>query len=559
MFQKLKKILLPALLCLGLLLCMPLAAHADEYCNLGTYTAGEEINCFIAAVEGDMEYTAEGLPAGCRLECVQMAEGSFLNLVGTPAETGVFDFTVDAPAPIVCTITITPAVPQISVTADQTVRPGATLTLTAQAAAADGGTLSYQWYSGGGLMAAPVEGATEPSLTVTFNEPGDYFYACRVTNSGGGQSVSDLSDQIVIRVIEPVAIGVKVETMPAKTSYKEGEDFDMTGLTLRLSYDDGSEKVVSDGFSAFPDRFNEAGTQSVRITYGELHCSLTVKVTKEKAEVIRIELLKAPDKTDYKVGDSLDTRGLTVRVYTDDGEYQDVTAGFDCSPLVFDTDGGQTVTVKYENKTCSFPVTVEKDKVITGISVLTPPTLTTYKVGERIDTKGLSIRVNTTKGPEPVTEGYTITPKVVTTVGTQTITVLYGQYSATFDVTVTEATPVTATPKPTPTPRPTASPDPANPSPAPTAAASASPRVTPAPTTRRGPGAGITVALIIAVLALAGLAGYVWYMRSVGFSDEGPVGIRPVEPEEEPEDLTPPAAPAPETAETETPGRETEE
>ena len=74
----------------------------------------------------------------------------------------------------------------------------------------------------------------------------------------------------------------------------------------------------------------------------------------------------------------------------------------------------------------------------TGIEV-TPPTNLTYTEGEELDLTGLVVTLHYNDGTsETVTEGYTISGYDKNTVGTQTITVTYQGFTATFEVTVEE-------------------------------------------------------------------------------------------------------------------------
>ena len=197
----------------------------------------------------------------------------------------------------------------------------------------------------------------------------------------------------------------------------------------------------------------------------------------------------------------------------------------------------------YAEKTCTFTVRVKEDKVVTGISVLTMPSTRSYTVGDRLDTAGLTIQVNSNKGSEILTDGYTVTPKVLATPGTQEITVLYGQFRTKFNVTVKAREAVTPTPRPTPAPTdaPETSPG-SDASPAPEQSA----RPVPTPPVRKNTGVNTAVKIIfaIAVLSLAGLAAYVWYLRRQGFEDEQPdepgelhtVSGEPMDDERKPDD-----------------------
>ena len=222
-------------------------------------------------------------------------------------------------------------------------------------------------------------------------------------------------------------------------------------------------------------------------------------------------------KTQYKVGDNLETEGLSIRAYSGNTHF-DISSGLDCSPTVLNTAGSQTITVTYAGKTCTFTVKVAEEKeVIQTVTVAARPTKVEYAVGDRLDSTGLTLRVVTNKGTKEVTSGFTCTPKVLTTAGTQTVTVVYGQYTCTFDVTVKTA--ASPSPSPTPTPTPSASP-----------AASASPSVSPGAVSP-SPSAGrhdnssnpvsavVKVGLIVAVLALAGLAGCVYVLQKKGNVD----------------------------------------
>lgn len=123
-------------------------------------------------------------------------------LSGIPEESGSFDIGItvrnnqDSPAGALCdtqffTLEIKALThaeaPVISgITGDSSVRIGADLTLTVRAAAIDGGTLSYQWYSSSerdGTGAAAVAGATAASFQVPTDKKLYTYYFCEVTNT----------------------------------------------------------------------------------------------------------------------------------------------------------------------------------------------------------------------------------------------------------------------------------------------------------------------------------------------------------------------------------------
>lgn len=151
------------------------------------------------------------------------------------------------------------------------------------------------------------------------------------------------------------------------------------------------------------------------------------------------------------------------------------------------------------------------------MTVAARPTKVEYTVGDRLDSTGLTLRVVTNKGTKEVTSGFSCSPKVLTTAGTRAVTVAYGQYTCTFDVTVKAA----ASPSPSPTPTTHA------------VGFACGLRVS-VRRPRRGiaqplggrhdngsnpVSAVVKVGLIVAVLALAGLAGCVYVLQKKGNVD----------------------------------------
>ncbi|MCR5575987.1 MAG: bacterial Ig-like domain-containing protein [Oscillospiraceae bacterium] len=514
-----KKLFFTILLVLALLTLTAGAASAESYVTLGSFTAGEELDVDIGWVDIAAQIIAEDVPPGLRVEREESDGDCLLSLKGTPMYAGDERFTIDAGELFVCTLQITPAVPRVSVPQDQVCSPGDTVELKATASADDAGTLRYQWYSAAGPINDEIPGATGNILRPDTSEPGTVWYCCEVTNSNNGFETSVMSDYVGVQVRQLEVRAVSIESLPRKTDYLLGEALDTTGLRILIKYENGYNEIRDEGFELTPAVLDTPGTQNVTVSFAGYNCGFDVTVRAPEESVTGIGVLTLPYKTEYVVGDLLETDGLSIRARTVDGTSFDMSEELDCSPVLLDREGQQTVTVRYAGKTCTFTVTVKQDKVVTGISVLTLPTTLTYTVGDRLDTTGLALKVNTNKGAEPLTDGYTYTPKVLTTPGTQEITVIYGQYQTKFNVTVKAREAVTPTPKPTapPAEEPGTSPDPgASPD------VSVTPHPVETPPMRKNTGVNTAVKIIfaIAVLALAGLAGYVWYLRKQGYDEE---------------------------------------
>lgn len=88
---------------------------------------------------------------------------------------------------------------------------------------------------------------------------------------------------------------------------------------------------------------------------------------------------------------------------------------------------------------------------IDSLTITSQPTKTSYLKGQTLDTTGLVVTASAQGMSGDVTQYCTITPTVLSTAGTQAITVSYGDATATFNVTVAQADTLTITTPPTKT------------------------------------------------------------------------------------------------------------
>ena len=250
-----------------------------------------------------------------------------------------------------------------------------------------------------------------------------------ITVSYGGKSCTF---DVTVKAVELVKIEIK--TLPTKTEYFVGDTLDTTGLTLTATYNNGTTETIATGFTCTPTKLNTAGKQTVTVSYGGKTCIFDVTV--KAVELVKIEVKTLPTKTEYFVGDTLNTTGLTLTATYNNGTTETITSGFTCSPTKFTTAGKQTITVTYGGKTCTFDVTVKAVELV-KIEIKTLPTKTEYFVGDALNTTGLTLTATYNNGTtETITSGFTCSPMVLNTAGKQTITVTYGGKTCTFDVTV---------------------------------------------------------------------------------------------------------------------------
>ena len=155
---------------------------------------------------------------------------------------------------------------------------------------------------------------------------------------------------------EPAALtGIEITTEPAKTEYEVGDAFDPSGMVVTASYDKkDSQQIDLDKLTFTPDVFNEAGNQTVTVSYTEngvtKEAELPVTVT-EKTVVpeVTLESIKVtpPQKLEYTAGEELDTTGMTVTAVYSNGDEKDVTAEAEISGYNKDLEGAQKIEVSY--------------------------------------------------------------------------------------------------------------------------------------------------------------------------------------------------------------------
>lgn len=106
-----------------------------------------------------------------------------------------------------------------------------------------------------------------------------------------------------------IPTGLSVVSFPNKTFYTVGESFDPTGLMLEVTYDDGSVRNITEGFSYLPGDFPEAGTYDVIISYKDVSTTISVLAVNDSSDILQdfpfnnlLVTLEAPYYTDTLEG-----------------------------------------------------------------------------------------------------------------------------------------------------------------------------------------------------------------------------------------------------------------
>lgn len=163
--------------------------------------------------------------------------------------------------------------------------------------------------------------------------------------------------------VAKVLKSIEVSGTPTKTTYFDGEAFDPTGLVVTGTYDDGTQKEITDGIVWAKDpEILKLGTVSVDVmaSVGSITSDIyTVKdiTVKEKVTLIGIEAKGTP--VEFWKGDKFNKNGIAVTALWSDDSESDVTEQCQFTEPDMNTAGKKTVTVTYENKTCTYDIEVK--------------------------------------------------------------------------------------------------------------------------------------------------------------------------------------------------------
>ncbi len=116
---------------------------------------------------------------------------------------------------------------------------------------------------------------------------------------------------------------------------------------------------------------------------------------------------------------------------------------------------GEYISADTEVSYNSYTVYPKFEPAVDSLTIVTPPTKTTYTIGEKVNTTGLVLRASRTytvnitdetgnvttetkTDTYDITSGYRFNPKSLTATGTQTVTVEYGGKTVSYNVTVND-------------------------------------------------------------------------------------------------------------------------
>ena len=267
-------------------------------------------------------------------------------------------------------------------------------------------------------------------------------YELSVDMSQAGEEVpvtvtyKEVSATFNIKINEVVAESMSIETEPTKVAYFIGDIVDLSGLVLKISYNNGKEEFITEGYAYDAISLETEGSHVITVTYGEFSVEVTVVAYEPTLESLTIKT--DPDKTEYFVGDKIDYTGLVVEGSFSNGKTVEMEE-YNVSPEVFTEAGEIEVVISVGEISTSFKVNVTA-VVVTSIDVTNPMTQLLYYVGDSINTDGLEVTAYYNNDTESVlsSDQYTISPVQFDTAGYVEVTIALGEFTTKFTVEVLE-------------------------------------------------------------------------------------------------------------------------
>lgn len=170
-----------------------------------------------------------------------------------------------------------------------------------------------------------------------------------------------------------------------------------------------------------------------------------VYILEEETEVTSLAVKTAPTKVRYEVGETLDMTGFVLDV----NNGTDVSSGYTMTMggsaitngATLSSVGKKTLVVSYGGLTVNQAISVGS---VTGISVTTAPTKTSYNTGDSFDPTGMVVTASLSTGeaenPDTWTKeitGYTVDPENNLAPANTYVTITYATKTATQNITVT--------------------------------------------------------------------------------------------------------------------------
>lgn len=157
---------------------------------------------------------------------------------------------------------------------------------------------------------------------------------------------------------QKTVLSISISTLPEKTVFEQGQTVDTAGLSIKVSYSDGTSAVITSGYQISPSVAQSIGISSITITYEGKTVSYNIDVAPSQAKVIEKITVKNYPKTSYNYKDTFDPSGLVITVHYTDGTTEDVSEGIETQSVTFKATGTHNVDITYQGVSTSIQVEV---------------------------------------------------------------------------------------------------------------------------------------------------------------------------------------------------------
>jgi len=268
--------------------------------------------------------------------------------------------------------------------------------------------------------------------------------------------------EMSITVNKPDAVSIEVIKDPDVTVRAYGSCYDFDGMQLKITDSNGDTKTATvkdnckfygyigyyeieleDGCIFIYYNYDEEGNESLNIEYGEASCLYDGMTMLEEECVTDFEVVKfSLDPSEIEIsatfadGSTVSYKGIDTVEYADEyGFYGYVKTAYG----LVEVSVGNSIN-EYDEITCyyvnfgDYGKQIEGSVTIENIEINTLPDKTHYEMGEKLDTTGLTIKVNYSDGSSKIIDsGYKISVRMAV-FGNSVVNVSYAGHTTSFEI-----------------------------------------------------------------------------------------------------------------------------
>ena len=237
--------------------------------------------------------------------------------------------------------------------------------------------------------------------------------------------------------IPHVLTGITINTNQVRKVYDLNESLDLSGLTVKASYQDGTTKTIT-AYTTDPENgaiLSDEGGKTVTVTYTEGEITYTASFDISVISSSTLEIASLPTTINYVVGDTLDLSGLVVKANYKNG-YSEILLNSEYETSLEDGSvlsepGTQSITVSRTEsgvtQNVSFVVMVWENEIpaqttFAAIALTKLPDKMTYWADETLDLSGSIVSAVYSDNSSSIIADYTVLPALdtpLTTADTQ--------------------------------------------------------------------------------------------------------------------------------------------